>query len=62
MITLLTILFIWFFISVYRIYKKSGSWKEFAVTQSTVIDFLGFILGIYVIVGLFVYICVLYLP
>ena len=62
MITLLIIFFVWFIVSVYRIYKKSGSWKEFNVTQSTVIEYLGFILGVYAVVGLFVITCVKYLP
>jgi hypothetical protein len=45
MITLSTILIIWFIISIYRIYKKTGSWREWNPYEATAFDYIGVLIG-----------------
>ena len=62
MITLATLSTIWFIISIYRIHKKSGSWEDFDPHNSTVFDYLGFLIGTSTLIVALISMCIKYLP
>ena len=62
MITLTSVSFIWFIISIYRIYKKSGSWENWDPFEGAIIDYMGVLIGGWVSLIFTIWICIKYLP
>jgi hypothetical protein len=62
MITLSTIFIIWFVISVYRIYKKSGSWEEWNPFETTAFDYIGVVIGGAMLAAVLLIVIITFLP
>jgi hypothetical protein len=63
MITLSIILTLWGIISIYRLYKIAKKKQEpFHPYEGTVMDALGFFVGISIVICWVFYLCIFYLP
>jgi hypothetical protein len=62
MTTLIAIFIIWFVISTVRIYKKSGSWKNWNPFEGSFLDYLGIIVGGIIVTITTLYLTIIYLP
>jgi hypothetical protein len=62
MITLATLSTIWLIISIYRIYKKVGSWKKWDPFEGTIVDYMGVLIGGGSSLIFAIWFCIKYLP
>jgi hypothetical protein len=62
MITLTTVSFIWLIISIYRIYKQSGSWEKWDPFEGTIVDYMGVLIGGGSSLIFAIWFCIKYLP
>jgi len=61
MITLASILILWFIVTTVRIYRKSPKF-DLLSSKISVIDGTVFCYGVAIIIGFLIYLCVKYLP